>query len=119
MKTIEIDGVLYNLTPANETSKEVEETITNTFYYGACSDDGKFEFCVLLKEEDGFLNKIWEGTQSVTYLPYTDKKEIWDNVDYLKAILSGKNKCADVEISDSDFRTLVNLLEGARKKGWI
>ena len=115
METIEINGVLYNLTPANETSKEVEETITNTFYYGACSDDGKFEFCVLLNEE----NELWEGTQSVTYLPDTDKQEIWDNPDYLKAILSGKNKCADVEISDSDFRTLVNLLEGARKKGWI
>tara|TARA_Y100000389_G_scaffold204849_1_gene260137 strand:- start:2098 stop:2445 length:348 start_codon:yes stop_codon:yes gene_type:complete len=115
MKTIEIDGVLYNLTPANETSKEVEETITNTFYYGACSDDGKFEFCVLLNEE----NKIWEGTQSVTYLPDTDKQEIWDNSDYLKAILSGKNKCEDVEISDSDFSTLKNLLEGVRKRGWI
>ena len=114
METIEINGVLYNLTPVKETSKEVEETITNTFYYGACSDDGKFEFCVLLNEE----NKIWEGTQSVTYLPGT-LEEIWDNPDYLKAILSGKNKCADVEISDSDFRTLVNLLEGVRKKGWI
>lgn len=114
METIEINGVLYNLTPVKETSKEVEETITNTFYYGACSDDGRFEFCVLLNEE----NELWEGTQSVTYLPDT-VSEIWDNPDYLKAILSGKNKCADVEISDSDFRTLVNLLEGARKKGWI
>jgi len=115
MKTIEIDGVLYNLTPANETSKEVEETITNTFYYGACSDDGKFEFCVLLNEE----NELWEGTQSVTYLPDTDKQEIWDNVDYLKAILDGTNKFLDVEISDTDSKTLKNLLKGVRKRGWI
>lgn len=114
MKTIEIDGILYNITPVKETSKKDNE-ITNTFFSGACSDDGKFEFNVLLDEE----NKIWEDTQSITFLPDTDKQEIWDNVDYLKDILSGKNKCEDVEISDSDFRTLVNLLEGARKKGWI
>ena len=119
MERIEINGVLYNLTPVKETSKDVEETIPSTFFYAACSDDKRFEFCVLLKEEDGFLNQIWEGTQTVTYLPDTDKQEIWENSDYLKAILSGENDCADVEISSSDFRTLVNLLEGARKKGWI
>ena len=115
MKTIEIDGILYNITPVKEPSKDVEETITNTFYYGACSDDGKFEFCVLLNEE----NELWEGTQSITFLPNTEYQEIWDNVVYLKAILDGKNKYEDEEISDSDFRILKNLLEGVRKKGWI
>lgn len=115
MKTIEIDGILYNITPANETSKDVEETITNTFYYGACSDDGRFEFCVLLNDE----GEIWKDTQSITFLPNTEYQEIWDNGDYLKDILDGKNKCEDEEISDSDFRILKNLLEGVRKKGWI
>lgn len=115
MKTIEIDGVLYNLTPANETRPVNEVQITNTFYYGACSDDGKFEFCVLLNDE----NKIWEDTQSITYLPNTDKQEIWDNVDYLKDILSGKNKNPYGELSDSEFEILTNLLKEVRKKGWI
>ena len=115
METIEINGVLYNLTPVKETHIDNHEKITNTFYYGACSDDGRFEFSVLLNEE----NELWPDTQSITFLPNTKEREIWDNVDYLKAILSGKNKCKDVEISDSDFRTLVNLLEGVRKKGWI
>ena len=115
METIEINGVLYNLTPVKETPKDVEETISSTFYHGACSDDGKFEFCVLLNDE----NKIWENTQSITYLPDTDKQEIWDNVDYLKDILSGTNKNHYEEISDSEFEILTNLLKEVRKKGWI
>ena len=115
METIEINGVLYNLTPVKETSKDVEETISSTFFYGACSDDSRFEFCVLLNEE----NKIWEGTQSITFLPNAKAQEIWDNVDYLKAIIDGTNKFLDVEISNSDATTLKNLLEGVRKKGWI
>ena len=117
MKTIEIDGILYNLTPADEAKNKVKE-VENTFYYGASSDDGKFEFCVLLNDE----NKIWEDTQSITYLPNTDKQEIWDNVDYLKAILSSKNKNHYGEFSPmtrTEYNILRELLKGAQKRGWI
>ena len=117
MKTIEIDGILYNLTPADEAKNKVKE-VENTFYYGASSDDGKFEFCVLLNEE----GDIWEGTQSVTYLPNKGEKEIWDNVSYLKNVIEFTFDFMEEDISPmtrTEYNILRELLKGAQKRGWI
>ncbi len=119
-KTIILEGVEYNLVPVEET--EVNENSV-TFYYGCVSDCGLFEFSILLNDND----EIWEGTQNVTYYPegHTNKNnsDYWDNKDFLIDVLED-NENIEVtnlrkEIGDSKFINLTNILQQARKKGWV
>ena len=119
-KTITLDGVEYNLVPVEET-KVNENSVT--FYYSCVSDCGYFEFSVLLNDDD----EIWEGTQNVTYYPegHSNKNnsDYWDNKGFLIDVLED-NENIEVtnlrkEIGDSKFINLTNILQQARKKGWV
>lgn len=119
-KTIILEGLEYNLVPVEET-KVNENSVT--FYYSCVSDCGYFEFSVLLNDDD----EIWEGTQNVTYYPegQTNKNnsDYWDNKDFLIDVLED-NENIEVtnlrkEIGDSKFINLTNILQQARKKGWV
>lgn len=123
-KTITLDGLEYNLVPVEET-KVNENSVT--FYYSCVSDCGYFEFSVLLNDD----GEIWEGTQSVTYYPegHTNKNnsDYWDNKGFLIDVLENDylhHNSIEVtnlrkEIGDSKFINLTNILQQARKKGWV
>ena len=90
MEIIEIGGVRYKLTPVDSDNNNLND-FENTFYYGACSDCGHFEFSVLINED----NTISEGTQSITYSPKgalsKDGQEYWDNDKFLIDLLKENN----------------------------
>jgi hypothetical protein len=118
-RTVEIDGVLYNLTPIAK--KNVSSV---TFYYGCDSDCGFFSFNVLLNDD----GKIWNDTQSITYYQEgqrnISKSEFWDNSFFLKDILNDNKVNKDIielknDIGMDKLNDLKNLLQKVHEKGWI
>lgn len=119
-KTITLEGVEYNLVPVEKTELNKNSV---TFYYSCVSDCGYFKFSVLLNDD----GEIWEGSQNITYYPegHTNKNnsEYWDNKDFLIDVLEDDERTnvsyLRKEIGDSKFINLTNILQQARKKGWI
>jgi len=122
MKTIEIDGVKYKLTPVDSDDNNLND-FENTFYYGACSDCGHFEFAVLINED----NSIAEDTQAITYSPNRalnrDGQEYWDNANFLIDLLKENNTPEVRELKtyfDSDkYNSLRKLLVDVNKRNWL
>tara|TARA_R110000803_G_scaffold74903_5_gene139120 strand:+ start:712 stop:1080 length:369 start_codon:yes stop_codon:yes gene_type:complete len=122
MQTIEIDGVRYKLTPVDSDNNNLND-FENTFYYGACSDCGHFEFVVLINED----NSINEGTQAITYSPKgelsKDGQEYWDNDKFLIDLLKENNTPEVRELKDSfssdKYNSLRKLLVDVNERNWL
>ena len=122
METIEIDGVRYKLTPVDSDNNNLND-FENTFYYGACSDCGHFEFSVLINED----NTISEGTQSITYSPKgalsKDGQEYWDNDKFLIDLLKENNTPEVRELkgsfSSDKYNSLRKLLVDVNERNWL
>jgi len=122
METIEIDGVKYKLTPVDSNDNNLND-FENTFYYGACSDCGHFEFSVLINED----NTISEGTQSITYSPKgalsKDGQEYWDNDKFLIDLLKENNTPEVRELkgsfSSDKYNSLRKLLVDVNERNWL
>ena len=122
MEIIEIGGVRYKLTPVDSDNNNLND-FENTFYYGACSDCGHFEFSVLINED----NTISEGTQSITYSPNRalnkDGQEYWDNNLFLIDLLKENNTPEVRELKDSfssdKYNSLRKLLVDVNERNWL
>jgi hypothetical protein len=122
MEIIEIGGVRYKLTPVDSDNNNLND-FENTFYYGACSDCGHFEFSVLINED----NTISEGTQSITYSPKgalsKDGQEYWDNDKFLIDLLKENNTPEVRELKDSfssdKYNSLRKLLVDVNERNWL
>ena len=122
METIEIDGVKYKLTPVDSDDSNLND-FENTFYYGACSDCGHFEFAVLINED----NSISEDTQAITYSPKgalsKEGEEYWDNTKFLIDLLEDNDTIDVKEIKDSfssdKYNSLRKLLVDVNERNWL
>ena len=122
MEIIEIGGVKYKLTPVDSDDNNLND-FENTFYYGACSDCGHFEFSVLINEG----NSIIEDTQSITYSPKValskDGQEYWDNTKFLIDLLEDNDTIDVRELKDSfdsdKYNSLRKLLVDVNERNWV
>jgi len=122
METIEINGVKYKLTPVDSDDNNLND-FENTFYYGACSDCGHFEFAVLINED----NSIAQDTQAITYSPKgalsKEGEEYWDNTKFLIDLLEDNDTIDVRELKDSfdsdKYNSLRKLLVDVNERNWL
>ena len=115
---VEIDGKWYELVPMEKQDDTESELEQPNGFYGIESDDGVFNFSVLL-DDDG---KLWKDTQSVTYKPKGGTEEHWDNPDFLKGLVNGDNDSIEFiphTFTEKDTNELLNVLNYAVKMKWL
>lgn len=117
MKTIELDGVKYKLTPIEEVIEEIP-TDNTTSYLECITDCETFKFTILLKEN----GEIWKGTQAITYQKNKTEEDYWDIESIIEGWLNYEEEPSnrlEEDLSTNEIKLLNSLRKKVNELGWM